>query len=216
MNIAAIRRKHFPVKTGAGYTIRVATKKEVDAFVGGVFDSVFPPQEGSLRFIASPERRAQLRVLKERYEVLHHEWFLFTDSKGTPIGWHIGEAEDAVTFYMRNTGVLPAHQNRGIYEAFFAAFKRYLGELGYERVTSQHKATNRRILILKLRQGFEIAGVELTENWGAVVKVVLLLAPDRRLSFYRQFGQMDHLGATPPNKALQRTRARRSSNSARR
>lgn len=192
---ANIRKKHFPVKTAEGFTIRASTKNEVDAFCKKAFASVFAPQEGSLRFTPKGKRRAQNNVMRKRYEVIHHEWFLFVDPKGRPVGWHVGEAEDWATFYMRNTGILPEHQNKGIYDAFFAAFINYLGELGYERVSSQHKATNRRILIMKLKRGFDVAGLELTEGWGPLVKLVRLLTPDRRLSFCRQYGEMAHYRA---------------------
>ena len=133
--------------------------------------------------------------MKQRYAVLHHEWFLFLDPKGNPVGWHMGETEDAVTFYMRNTGILPKFQNHGIYEAFFSSFLAYLSEIGYERVTSQHQATNRRILIMKLKRGFDVAGLELTENWGPLIKLVRIIVPDRRLSFYRQYGRVEHYRA---------------------
>jgi GNAT superfamily N-acetyltransferase len=204
--ITNIRKKHFPIKTTEGFTVRVSTKNEVEAFLKKAFASVFSPQDGSLRFTAKGKRRAQNNALRKRYEALHHEWFLFVDPKGTPVGWHIGEAEDWATFYMRNTGILPEHQDKGIYDAFFDAFMNYLSELGYERVSSQHKATNRRILIMKLKRGFDIAGLELTENWGPLVKRVRLLAPERRLSFYRQYGEMEHYrAALPSNHSLLRT-----------
>lgn len=197
-NTASIRKKHFPVKTVEGYVIRAATKAEVGVFLSKAFDSVFIPQDASLRFTPKGKRRAQNSAMLKRYAVLHHEWFLFEDPKGRPVGWHMGEAEDWVTFYMRNTGILPEHQDKGIYDAFSAALMNYLSELGYERVSSQHKATNRRILIMKLKRGFDVAGLELTENWGPLVKLVRLLAPDRRLSFYRQYGEMEHYRSTLP------------------
>lgn len=194
-NISAIRKKHFPITTAKGFTIRAATKDEVRSFQKRASESIFPPQDTAIRFAPKGTRRARLLSLRERYEVLHHEWFLFLDSKGTPVGWHIGEAEDWATFYMRNTGILPAHQNRGIYDAFCSAFMTYLEEIGYERVSSQHMATNRRILIMKLKRGFDIAGLELTESWGPLVKLVRLIAPDRRVSFYRQYGEAGHYKA---------------------
>lgn len=200
-DISSIREKHFPVKTPEGFTLRASTKSEVEPFLKKAFESVFPKPDGSLHFTATDARGAQSLSLRKRYEALHHEWFLFLDPKGKPVGWHFGEAEDWATFYMRNTGILPAHQGKGIYDAFFSSFMDYLIELGYERVSSQHKATNRRILIMKLKRGFDVAGLELTENWGPLVKLVRLLAPDRRLSFYRQYGVMEHYRAALPSNA---------------
>lgn len=216
-NISSIRKKHFPITTAGGFTIRAATKGEVEAFLKRASESVFPLQDGSLHFTMKGKRRTQTLSFRKRYEVVHHEWFLFLDSKGKPVGWHLGEADDWATFYMRNTGILPPYQGKGIYDAFLSSFVNYLGELGYERVSSQHQATNRRVLIMKLKRGFDIAGLELTENWGPLVKLVRLIAPDRRLSFYRQYGEMEHYRATlPPDDSPQRMRVRRKSKEARR
>lgn len=192
MDQARIRRKYFPVKTQSGFTIVAAPKARVRRVMKRLFKTVFPRQKGSLNYAPSPARRGQLDEMRRRYDVLHHEWFLISDPKGRPVGWHIGEAEDAVSFYMRSTGILPAHQNQGLYADLLAALVPYLGELGYERITSLHKPTNRRILISKLKRGFDIAGMELTENWGPLVKLVKILPPDRRRAFYRQYGEEGH------------------------
>lgn len=72
-------------------------------------------------------------------------------------------------------------------------FLKDLKEIGYERLSSHHQATNRAILITKLKFGFVIAGVELTERWGVLVKVIKLLRKDRRESFYKQFGLIEHM-----------------------
>lgn len=190
MDLDAVRQKHFPVRLPNGYSIETSSKPGMEAIIRKQsFELVFPRQEGSFHFSPSEDRRVEINRLKERYQVLHHEWFIFKDPSGRPVGWHMGEAEDHATFYMRNTGVLPEHQNKGLYRAFVPAFVKYLAELGYERISSQHKATNRRILITKLRQGFNVAGLELTENWGPLVKLVYLVAPDRRDSFGKQYGE---------------------------
>jgi len=193
MNVDALRRKYFPLKVKGGFTVRPATRKEVMDLVAEKYSLVFPDRGETPCFRLTPERRKKAEKFWENYHVLHHEYFLFLDPKGKPVGWHMGEAEDFQTFYMRNTGILPEYQDRGIYSAFLKAFVAYLGELGYERISSQHKPTNKSILILKLKQGFVIGGLEMTETWGSLVKMVKLIPGDRRESFYRQFGDMVHL-----------------------
>jgi GNAT superfamily N-acetyltransferase len=105
----------------------------------------------------------------------------------------MGEADDAFTFYMRNTGILPEFRNRGIYRAFCERLTSYLAAIGYERISSHHKGTNRPILITKLKMGFSISGIDFNESWGPLVKMVKLLPADRREAFYRQFGSTNHL-----------------------
>jgi hypothetical protein len=193
LDIKSVRRKFFPLKTKDGFRIVPSDEKQVYALVGEVYNKVFPTGDERLCFRPGPERRQQMAPLRKLYSAIHHEWFLFLDPKGHPIGWHMGEAEDHQTFYMRNTGILPEFQNRGLFTSFSGTFMRYLGELGYERISSHHKPTNRRILILKLKQGFDIAGLEMTENWGALVKLVKILPQDRRATFYKMFGDASHL-----------------------
>lgn len=192
MDTAKVLRRHFPVKIG-GYSVRAATKKEVMDLVAKKYSAVFPDRGATPWFRMSPERRKKAQEFWKHYDVLHHEWFLFLDPKGMPVGWHMGEAEDFQTFYMRNTGILPEHQGRGLYRAFLKALSAYLGELGYERITSQHKPTNKSILIIKLKQGFVIGGLEMNENWGALVKMIKIIPQDRRESFYTQFGDKEHM-----------------------
>ena len=198
IDVEGIRKKYFPLKMKDGFSVRSFDANEIYAFMGKAFDKVFPPGDEDFCFRPSPERRQQMAPLRKLYSVIHHEWFLFLDPKGRPIGWHMGEAEDHQTFYMRNSGILPEFQNRGLFTAFSEVFMRYLGELGYERISSHHKPTNRRILILKLQQGFNIAGFEMTENWGALVKLVKILPRDRQEAFYKMFGEFSQLDAKAP------------------
>jgi len=145
--------------------------------------------------------KLNIKAIWNLYDTVHHEWFLFLDPKGSPIGWHMGEAEDFQTFYMRNSGILPEFQNRGLFTKFSETFARYLEELGYERISSHHKPTNRAILILKLKQGFDVAGMEMTENWGSLVKMVKILPRDRKEAFYKMFGDPSHLDQKAPKEA---------------
>lgn len=192
-DIEKIRERFFPYQLPSGFIIKAVPEEEMRAFLNTAFKDVFPESGEHPRFLLSPERREQLQPMYKLYKVLHHESFLFFDQNGSPVGWHMGEAEDMLTYYMRNTGVVPSLQNNGIYKAFLRRLTEYLTAIGYERISSHYQATNRRILIFKLKEGFDIAGFELTENWGPLVKLVKLLPQDRRESFYRQYGKLDHM-----------------------
>jgi len=200
LNVTGIRKKYFPLKTKEGFVINPATKEEVMAFFAEAYDKVFKRGGEYVCFRPSKERKELRAPLRSLYDVIHHEWFLFQTPKGEPVGWHMGEAEDFQTFYMRNSGILPEFQNRGIFTEFSKTYARYLEELGYERISSHHKPTNHAMLILKLKQGFDIAGVEMTENWGALVKMVKILPRDRREAFYKMFGDTNHLDQKSPKK----------------
>lgn len=192
-DVAALRAKFFPFTSPSGFTIKAVSVDELRAFLKTSFDSVFPDRGSGNPFQPDQERAEKMWPMMKLYEGCHQENFLFYDPSGEPVGWHMGEAEDPLTFYMRNTGVLPRAQNSGLYKVFFKQLISYLTAIGYERITSQHQATNRRILILKLKEGFDIAGMELTERWGPLVKLVKLLPTDRREAFYKHYGMLEHL-----------------------
>ncbi len=190
--IETARTKYFPMNLQQGYRVEIASREQLDIFMKEAFGKVFT-SASELRYQISEAHRAEMKRLRDRYSVLHHEQFLIFDSENNPVGWFTGEAEDGVTFYLRNSGMLPEHQSKGAYAEFGIRFLKYLEELGYERVSSQHKVTNRRVLIAMLKNNFVIVGLELTENWGPLVKLVKHLRNDRSESFHRQFGAMEHM-----------------------
>ena len=191
-DLAAIRKKYFPVKLANGYEIRTSDREEFYTFVMNHVEAVFGNEEKKY-FRANEERRASWRPLYSLRDAAHEERFLFIDPTGKIVGWNMSESEDWHTFYLRNTGLLPDHQECGVYSGFHEVLVRYCSEIGYERLTSHHKGTNRRILMLKLRADYFLAGMELTERWGAMFKLVKFLKPDRRESFVGLFGNPDHV-----------------------
>ncbi len=191
MNIEKTRNKYFPIKFKNKYQIVISNKEDVYKICTELFSQVFGIGKSSVRYRLPENRRKHVNALLADYLKAHHEWFLFLDKKGKPVGWFMGEAENAVTFYMRNTGILPKHQNKGLYTKFLKNFEKYLKEIGYERITSQHDVTNKKILISKMNAGFIICNLELTEMFGAMVKLVKILHKDRRDYFIEHFG--DHL-----------------------
>jgi RimJ/RimL family protein N-acetyltransferase len=104
------------------------------------------------------------------------------------VGWSTGETMDFMTYYMRNTGIFPEHQNRGLYSIFLQTLTKYLEEIGYERLSSQHSPDNSKMLITKLRAGFMVTGMDLDERWGPLVRLTKLLKNDRSKVFSNCFG----------------------------
>lgn len=193
MDYSEIRQKYFPHATKSGYSIRVSNPQEVYSLYNKIVKDVFPSNGEEQRFLHPNDRQENSKALMKRYHDIHHEWFVFCDNNDNLIGWFMGEVDDHVTFYLRNTGIHPAHQSRGIYKEFAGLLETYLSDIGYEKLSSHHMVTNKKILILKLNMGFVISALELTEQWGPMVKMIKILAKDRRKSFFKQFGKFDHL-----------------------
>jgi ribosomal protein S18 acetylase RimI-like enzyme len=96
------------------------------------------------------------------------------------VGWSFGLQESAEKFYMINAGVVPEHQNRGIYSALLPHVLERVKEQGFQIAYSRHAATNNRILVPKLKAGFLITAFELSDRFGTLVHLSYLFNPLRR------------------------------------
>jgi ribosomal protein S18 acetylase RimI-like enzyme len=85
------------------------------------------------------------------------------------VGWSFGMQESAERFYMINAGVLPEHRRRGLYSALLPHVLSRVQAQGFQIAYSRHAATNNRVLVPKLRAGFVITGLELSERFGTLV-----------------------------------------------
>jgi len=191
--IAQLRKTYFPLDLGEGYLVSPSDEGTVRGFLAQNFGVVFPqPNDAgpSQTLLVAKEREMIIGELMGMtgYKNLHAEHFLFTHN-GEPVGWSVGETMDFMTYYMRNTGILPSHQKKGIYSKFLDVFSKYIEEIGYERLTSQHKPDNTEMLITKLRAGFVITGMDLDERWGSLVRLTKFLKSDRDDAFKRCFGR---------------------------
>lgn len=61
---------------------------------------------------------------------------------------------------------------------------------GFQTVYSRHVATNNRVIIPKLRAGFLITGVELTDMVGLLVRLTYFFSPLRRKALDFRAGQL--------------------------
>jgi GNAT superfamily N-acetyltransferase len=186
--IQAARKRHFPMQLPHGIEARPVEATLALPFIDSQIDSVFGATSDPLWASVRQRRDTQWMPLRTRYKQLHSEHVLFFNADNTPIGWFVGETDDALGFYMRNTALLEPYRGLGIYSSFLGSLLAYLREIGYERVTSHHRGTNRAVLIPKLRAGFEICGFEVHEGYGALVKLVYFFHTDRKAIYYKQFG----------------------------
>ncbi len=180
-----IRKQFFPMNFGNGVYAQCVNEEIFREFIGDNFSAVFG--KSGVSNIEIPEFRQEFTArTTENFAQVHKEFIMFYDAN-TPIGWSTGEGQDSITFYMRNTGILPDFQNKGIYKTFLALYLSYLSEIGYERVSSKHKPFNQSVLVAKLKAGFFVDGMEIEERWGALVKLVYFTQEYRREKFKNRF-----------------------------
>lgn len=87
------------------------------------------------------------------------------------VGWHVGDQKSREEFYMRNSGVLPEFQGKGLYTALLKNIVKVIGQMGFQVISSKHNATNNRVIVPKLKAGFTITGLEISDKFGTLVRL---------------------------------------------
>ena len=119
------------------------------------------------------------RARTERWRTIQRE--LFTYCLGIfhgeeMVGWHYAQQTVEGGIFMRDTGLLPEHQGKGIYSRLLPILIAEFRRLGFDHILSHHRATNNGVIIPKLRAGFMIFGFEMDEH-GLAVKLIYPFNP---------------------------------------
>jgi len=114
------------------------------------------------------------------------------------VGWSCGWMERSRCYYMANSGVVQAHQRKGIYTALLGEARRMAESLGATTIRSRHSVLNNPVLIAKLRFGFQISGLSMPAGMGSLVELSYHLNPARQ-KLYRQ--RAIAFGSPAPTKA---------------
>jgi nitroimidazol reductase NimA-like FMN-containing flavoprotein (pyridoxamine 5'-phosphate oxidase superfamily)/GNAT superfamily N-acetyltransferase len=191
-------RAFFPIELPASVHAHLCDSDTARQAIDGFGNRIFPSRESFGAFVTPKARRQQRAPLEEQYTRSCPMWVIF-GVQGEPVGWFYGYMEDSETFFIDTVGLVPAYRRRGIYSAFLPHLIAYLRALGYERLTTSHHPDNRAVMIPELEAGFSIAGLELHEGCGPLIKMVYLFHDDRRESFRRVF-------SIPPDTSPQRRR----------
>lgn len=124
--------------------------------------------------------RAAADALKAKV-VRSEPWnFGLYDEQGTFVGWTRGRPCSIHEFTMNNSAVFPDHRRRGLYTAMLNAVLERVRAEGYHFVTSRHHANNNAVLIPKLKAGFVIRGMRISDQYGVIVELIYYLHEVRR------------------------------------
>ncbi|CAN5455696.1 hypothetical protein BH10BDE1_BH10BDE1_07540 [soil metagenome] len=171
----------------AGYSIRELSKDEFsrlwDDHAAGIFDDnsqIFR----SLSVLDDAEK-AKLVSLRTNLGA-PYQLRLGVFNGPDFAGWAIGEQESNDTFYMRNSAILPNHRRKGLYSALIKLVVATVTEMGFQKVYSRHNATNNDVIIPKLKAGFFISSLEVSDAFGVLVHLVYFPKEiRRRIQIYR-------------------------------
>jgi ribosomal protein S18 acetylase RimI-like enzyme len=85
------------------------------------------------------------------------------------VGWSWGYQESAFRFYMCNSAIFPEHRRKGLYTMLMNEMIEHVSKLGFQEIYSRHTTTNNAVIIPKLKAGFLITTIEMTDLFGALI-----------------------------------------------
>ena len=120
------------------------------------------------RKILSDEEKSHLKNLSENtVQLIRLNLGIFRGDEFC--GWFTGGQQDYETFYMRNSAILPEFRGKGLYTALMYEVLERVQKMGFQIVLSRHTTTNNLIIVPKLKAGFVISAIEVSERFGTLV-----------------------------------------------
>jgi RimJ/RimL family protein N-acetyltransferase len=183
---AEVSQQFFPMVLQSGITGELVNRADKANEIRELNAQIFSRPQLRL-FNEPPEREATVQRLRQAYAPSHPECIVFYNDKHLPIGWFYSYRDDVASAYIDTVGFLPTYQGRGLYSAFLPKYLAYARLLELERVVTSHHPNNRAIMIVELKLGFNIVGLELHESSGPLIKMAYFMHADRQDGFREAF-----------------------------
>lgn len=175
-----------------GYSIR---EMEEDKFVelqAPVREQVFSTDHSIFPFrtMNNDEKSKVEELAKDFYNKQYKLFLGVFDPQDNFVGWHFGFQENAHVFYMCNSAILPEHRRKGLYASLLDETLKILTQKGFQIIYSRHNATNNSVIIPKLKAGFIISSMELSDIFGVLVHLKYFTNKTRRKLMDYRAGQI--------------------------
>lgn len=128
------------------------------------------------------ERSCHPRLKKTNKDTIEYYLGLF-DSKNKLVGWSFSSQVRTYELYMMSSAVFPKHRRKGYYTQFAKKTIALAKKAGFQKITSNHLASNNAVIIAKLKLGFKITGFEIFDEVGVLVKMAYYLNSTRAQAF---------------------------------
>lgn len=125
------------------------------------------------------------RLLNTRYTL---RWGI--EHENQIIGWTFGFQVSSEDFYMCNTALQPDFRGKGLYTALLPKVIERVTTDGFQLISSKHSASNNQVIVPKLRVGFYIAGMEISDRFGTLVRLTYHHNATRREFFKVRTGEV--------------------------
>lgn len=112
------------------------------------------------------------------------------------VGWTYGWQESEGVFYMSNSAIVMKHRRKGLYSKLLEMIIGITNDMGFQTLYSKHLMSNNPVIIAKLKAGFHITGIEMSEDFGSMLKMAYFNSLQKK-KFY-----LFRTGALKPDKDL--------------
>jgi len=147
-------------------------------------DLMFQPSDA-----CSPDELEKVDLLRKNFkDIVRIRLGLYFENHF--VGWSWGYQQDVETFYMCNSAVFPEHRRKGLYTALLERIMKEAMDLGFQRLVSRHNTTNNAVIIPKLKAGFVITQLEVSEIFGTLVHLCFYPNDARNKVMKFRSGQM--------------------------
>lgn len=96
------------------------------------------------------------------------------------VGFSFGVQESEESFYVICSAVDESFQKKGLYSMLLDEVIRFASDKGFQIIYGTHCATNNAVLIPKLKKGFIINKMELSDSFGVILHLSYFTNPLRR------------------------------------
>jgi RimJ/RimL family protein N-acetyltransferase len=128
--------------------------------------------------LLNEQQSAMRQALKEKMKgAIRRLVFVLKDD--VLVGWCFGLQKDSDTFEMINSGIISDYRRQGLYSQCLDMMVNHVAELGFQKISSRHHPNNNAVLIPKLKKGFVITGMEMSDNFGMLVHLTYFLNQKR-------------------------------------
>lgn len=154
----------------SNYSIRFMSKEEFDPLLQENGKKFFEEKSQifRLRDALNEVERSKIKKLSETAgNFLELRLGVFRGSEF--IGWNYSRQESAFNLYMQNSAIFPEFRRQGLYTELLKKVVSIGTEIGFQTIYSRHVSTNNDVIIAKLKLGFKITSLEVSDLFGTLV-----------------------------------------------
>jgi RimJ/RimL family protein N-acetyltransferase len=184
-----IRSRHFGPPLLGRYTMEPVSEGEYWSRWVPMWRPHWPPEVYfDFEQLCDEDERARRErvVASEGGQRLTEHWVVREGDE--PVALFSGRQQAGAAYLMTHAQVHPDHQGRGIYTEIVRRVIGYTGELGFERILSEHAVGNNAVLVPKLKLGFRIIAFEIEPAFGLGLRLAYFHDPQQLAAYAFRYG----------------------------